>query len=98
MIFSEKLLKHPQLRLPSVPDVFKWNIRTREDSVAFLVLESKEGIFASHKLVHPNPPVEDEVEYIARISRAAMSLRWELDTQLELEAADIARRSEKEQA
>lgn len=90
MIYSSRLLKHPQLRLPSMPKVFSWNVITQDDGTPYLVLESSEGVFASQVLTHPE--VNDESEYIARVSRAAMSLRWELDTQLELEAQAIAER------
>lgn len=93
MIYSSRLLKHPKLRLPSIPDVFVWNIRVEDDGTAYLTLESSEGVYASQKLVHPMPTAE--VEYLGVISRAGASLRWELETQLELEARAIAKRNAK---
>lgn len=91
MIYSSRLLEHPQLRLPSIPPIFSWEIVTHDNGSSFLVLKSPEGVFASQQLLHPEGgAVEDE--YVSRVSRAAMSLRWELDTQLELEAEAISKR------
>lgn len=84
MIYSRKLLVHPKVKLPAIPPIFSWDINTSPSGEAFLVLKTKDGVYASQKL--PQPSSFDEDFYAGVVSRAAMSLRWDLNTQFELEA------------
>lgn len=84
MIYSNKLLDNPKVKLPVVPAIFSWGIETAPSGVASLVLKTKDGVYASQPL--PKPTSFDEDFYVGAVSRAAMSLRWDLNTQFELEA------------
>lgn len=85
MIFSNSMLSKPELRMPSLPDGVQWKIGTRANGESVLCIVEQDGnVWDSHTLVHPS--TQDEKAYLDRVAEAAMSLRWSLETQMEIAA------------